>query len=41
LLDTGVFHMMNVPYTLLNPTAGITKPTGLDSHDLAQETPLV
>jgi L-glyceraldehyde 3-phosphate reductase len=30
LLDTGVFHMMNVPYTLLNPTAGMAKPTGLE-----------
>jgi L-glyceraldehyde 3-phosphate reductase len=30
LLDTGMFHMMNVPYTLLNPTAGMAKPTGLE-----------
>jgi aryl-alcohol dehydrogenase-like predicted oxidoreductase len=30
LLDTGVFHMINVPYTLLNPTAGMAKPDGLD-----------
>ncbi len=30
LLDTGVFHMMNVPYTLLNPTAGMAKPSGLE-----------
>ena len=30
LLGTGVFHMMNVPYTLLNPTAGMAKPTGLE-----------
>lgn len=30
LLDTGMFHMMNVPYTLLNPTAGMAKPPGLE-----------
>jgi L-glyceraldehyde 3-phosphate reductase len=29
LLDTGVFHLINVPYTLFNPTAGRTKPKGL------------
>jgi len=29
LLDTGVFHLINVPYTLLNPTAGRCKPNGL------------
>jgi len=29
LLDTGVFHLINVPYTLLNPTAGRAKPRGL------------
>ncbi len=29
LLDTNVFHMINVPYTLLNPTAGRVKPRGL------------
>ena len=26
LLDMGVFHMINVPYTLRNPTAGMVKP---------------
>ncbi len=30
LLATGMFHMINVPYTLLNPTAGIAKPGGLE-----------
>jgi aryl-alcohol dehydrogenase-like predicted oxidoreductase len=30
LLDTNVFHMINVPYTLLNPTAGMAKPKGLE-----------
>lgn len=29
LLDTGLFHMLNVHYTLLNPTAGGKKPDGL------------
>lgn len=29
LIDTNVFHMINVPYTLLNPTAGMAKPKGL------------
>ncbi len=29
LLDTGVFHLINVPYTLFNPTAGRAKPGGL------------
>jgi 1-deoxyxylulose-5-phosphate synthase len=29
LLDTGVFHLINVPYTLFNPTAGRTRPNGL------------
>ncbi len=29
LLDTGVFHLINVPYTLFNPTAGRPKPNGL------------
>ncbi|MGE3643213.1 MAG: aldo/keto reductase [Beijerinckiaceae bacterium] len=31
VLDTGVFHIVNVPYTLLNPTAGIEKPEGFAS----------
>jgi L-glyceraldehyde 3-phosphate reductase len=30
LLDTNVFHMINVPYTLLNPTAGMARPKGLE-----------
>jgi aryl-alcohol dehydrogenase-like predicted oxidoreductase len=30
LLDTNVFRMINVPYTLLNPTAGMDKPGGLE-----------
>jgi L-glyceraldehyde 3-phosphate reductase len=30
LLDTNVFRMINVPYTLLNPTAGLAKPKGLE-----------
>ncbi len=29
LMDTGVFSIVNVPYTLLNPTAGAAKPPGL------------
>jgi aryl-alcohol dehydrogenase-like predicted oxidoreductase len=29
LLDTGVFHLINVAYTLFNPTAGRSKPNGL------------
>src|SRR3984893_14252783 len=29
LLDTGVFHLINAPYTLFNPTAGRAKPDGL------------
>ena len=28
LLDTGLFHLVNVPFTLLNPTAGHPKPGG-------------
>ena len=28
VLDAGVFHIINVPYTLLNPTAGMEKPEG-------------
>src|ERR671925_2435674 len=30
LLDTRLFQMINGPYTLLNPTAGMAKPIGLD-----------
>jgi aryl-alcohol dehydrogenase-like predicted oxidoreductase len=29
LLDTGVFHLINAPYSLLDPTAGRPKPEGL------------
>jgi aryl-alcohol dehydrogenase-like predicted oxidoreductase len=29
LFDTGLFRLINVPYTLLNPTAGMAKPAGL------------
>jgi aryl-alcohol dehydrogenase-like predicted oxidoreductase len=29
LLDTGVFRLINAPYTLFNPTAGRRKPAGL------------
>ena len=29
LLDTGVFGLINVPYTLLNPSAGQSVPPGL------------
>jgi aryl-alcohol dehydrogenase-like predicted oxidoreductase len=30
LLDLNVFRLINVPYTLLNPTAGMAKPEGLE-----------
>ncbi len=30
LLDTHLFHMINVPYTLMNPTAARVKPEGLE-----------
>ena len=30
LIDTNIFRMINVPYTLLNPTAGMAKPIGLE-----------
>lgn len=29
LLDTGAFALINAPYTLLNPTAGMPRPAGL------------
>ena len=29
LIDTNLFRLINVPYTLLNPTAGMAKPIGL------------
>lgn len=31
VLDTGMFSLINVPYTLLNPTAGRVKPDGLQA----------
>ena len=30
LIDTSLFRMINVPYTLLNPTAGMARPRGLE-----------
>jgi aryl-alcohol dehydrogenase-like predicted oxidoreductase len=30
LIDTDMFRLINVPYTLLNPTAGLAKPRGLE-----------
>jgi aryl-alcohol dehydrogenase-like predicted oxidoreductase len=33
LLDTGLFSLINVPYTLLNPTAGLPKPAELEAKD--------
>jgi len=30
LIKTGLFHLVNVPFTLLNPTAGHPKPDNLD-----------
>jgi L-glyceraldehyde 3-phosphate reductase len=30
LLETDLFRMINVPYTLLNPTAGMARPDGLE-----------
>jgi L-glyceraldehyde 3-phosphate reductase len=30
LIDMSLFHMINVPYTLLNPTAGMARPRGLE-----------
>ncbi len=33
LLDTGVFSLINVPYTLLNPTAGYVKPARFAAKD--------
>jgi len=30
LIDLEVFRLINVPYTLLNPTAGMAKPEGLE-----------
>ncbi len=29
LIDTGLFHLINVEHTLLNPTAGLAKPAGM------------
>ena len=37
LLETREFHMLNVWYDLLNPTAGMRRPDGLDiQHDYGQ-----
>jgi L-glyceraldehyde 3-phosphate reductase len=37
LLETREFHMLNVWYDLLNPTAGLRKPDGLEiQHDYGQ-----
>jgi aryl-alcohol dehydrogenase-like predicted oxidoreductase len=37
LIDTNLFRMINVPYTLLNPTAGMAKPRGLEvDHDFGE-----
>lgn len=33
LLDTGLFSLINVPYTLMNPTAGLAKPSQLQVKD--------
>ena len=33
LLDTGLFSLINVPYTVLNPTAGLPKPQALQAMD--------
>lgn len=33
LLDSGLFSLINVPYTLLNPTAGLRKPPRLEAKD--------
>ena len=33
LLDTGLFSLINAPYSLLNPTAGYVKPAGLKAKD--------
>ena len=30
MIDTNLFRMINVPYTLLNPTAGMARPRGLE-----------
>ena len=32
LIDTGLFLMVNVPYTLLNPTAGLARARGLEAE---------
>lgn len=33
MLDTNVFALINTPYTLLNPTAGMAKPSGFSGKD--------
>jgi L-glyceraldehyde 3-phosphate reductase len=30
LIDTNLFRLINVPYTLMNPTAGMDRPSGLE-----------
>jgi L-glyceraldehyde 3-phosphate reductase len=32
LLKTGQFHLINVPYTLINPTAGLAKPSNVTAR---------
>ncbi|MBM3607461.1 MAG: aldo/keto reductase, partial [Alphaproteobacteria bacterium] len=36
MLDTGVFSLINVPYTLLNPTAAMPRPAGFPGKDFGQ-----
>ncbi len=36
LLDATTFHMLNIPYTLLNPSAGMAKPDGLAGRDFGR-----
>lgn len=33
VLDTGIVRLINVPYTLLNPTAGMAKPAAFSGKD--------
>ena len=35
LLDTGLFHLINVSYSLLNPTAGMMKPAAVNARDFS------
>jgi L-glyceraldehyde 3-phosphate reductase len=32
LLKTGQFHLINLPYTLINPTAGLVRPSNITSQ---------